>query len=265
MASMSCTLIVCLLMIALQPAPSHASPCLRFGSGWAAVQQAPHQHVIAHGLGQAGDKDFITLASQLMASLDQIFFDPIPYLAIRARNPRHPQRGQLLWGDPFGDVSHGVHRYTGSQYCTGPSTMPLHRYAAECQANAEELVESLTDTETEALYAWLLALGLSRWIDWRDAQRKRVAAFVSAAPSARNKQRQWQNDRLPLVLAGYAHCMEAADLLTEASRLQPGSSYRAMAAAAGLAYGRLIDQDQEWPDWPWGDPDPFDDPEFSER
>lgn len=187
------------------------------------------------------------------------------YASVRARQPRHLQCGQFLRRDPVGKISHGQLRYTGSLPPAKSPAMPLHRYAAECQANAAELAESLTAAQVAALRAWLLDQGYGRWLVWRDAQRERVAAFVAAGLAARNKQRQWQNDRLPLALAGYAHCMEAADLLTEAARLQAGCSYRAMSAAAGLAYGRLVYLDQQWPNWPWDDPDPFDDPTFVHR
>lgn len=136
--------------------------------------------------------------------------------------------------------------------------MPLTRYASECRALAEEAAQMPSEAEIATLREQLRALGLSGWLAWRQAHAERVASFVSAAPAARKTRRQWQNDRLLLVLAAYQYCQGAADLLSAAERLRPGCSYRQMAAEAGLAHDRL--QSQDWLDWPWDDPDPFDDP-----
>lgn len=138
--------------------------------------------------------------------------------------------------------------------------MPLHNYAAQCRNLADELVDSLSDTQIQALRGLLFSLGARNWLDWRAAHAERVASFVSATPSARRKQPLPANDLLLLTLAAYQHCCEAADLLVAACQLQPGGSYRHMAAQAGLSW-RMLEQ-ADWPDWPWTEPDPFDDSGF---
>ena len=135
--------------------------------------------------------------------------------------------------------------------------MPLTRYANECRGLAEEIVESLTTRDTHALRDQVRELGMRGWVAWRATNTARVASYVAATPSARSKQRQYQTDRQLLALAAYAHCHEAADLLTAAARLQPGCSYRRMAADAGIQAERL-QWEQDWTDWPWEGPDPFD-------
>lgn len=71
------------------------------------------------------------------------------------------------------------------------------------------------------------------------------------------------NDHLLLTLAAYQHCCEASDFLAAASRLQSDASYRQMAAEAGLTRRSL--EEEEWPDWPWAEPDPFFDQKFWQR
>lgn len=135
--------------------------------------------------------------------------------------------------------------------------MSLARYESECRGLAEEAAQSLSEDDVANLREQVRALGLVPWLDWRAVNAERVASFVAATPSARNTQRQFQTDRLLLALAAYAHCHEAADLLTAASRLNPGGSYRRMAAEAGTEAARLSES-PAWEDWPFEGPDPFD-------
>lgn len=141
--------------------------------------------------------------------------------------------------------------------------MPLQRYSEESFGIAQELADSLDDEQIAALRDLLLSLGGRRWLDWRATHTERVASFVSAAPAARAKRKLPPSDRLLLSLAAYQCCVDAGELLHQAAQLRPGGSYRQMTAVAGMAYQRMTDEARRaMPEWPWGDPDPFDDPGF---
>lgn len=141
--------------------------------------------------------------------------------------------------------------------------MSLDGYAANARAIAQE-IDVLDDAQIDELRALLLRLGLRGWWRWQHTHAEQIAKFVAAAPSARQKLRLLPSDRLLLLLGAYQHCHGAADFLERAERLRSGVSYRKMTAEAGQLY-RELQGIQNWPDWPWDAPDPFDDEEFRRR
>lgn len=135
--------------------------------------------------------------------------------------------------------------------------MALGKYAAECEALADELRESLGEEDVAQLHELLAGRQIQEWIRWRDANINLVVDFVAASPSQR-KRKKFDGQRLLLTLAGIQHCLEAHALLTviDESFLEPGCSYREVAARAGEAYDHLFDFNV--PDWPFDEPDsPF--------
>lgn len=133
--------------------------------------------------------------------------------------------------------------------------MSLEHYADHAAALAQELIESLSETDVEALRANLSGGTLREWDCWRVSHEEDVAAFVSATPSQRARKAQWSEARLHLTLAAAQHCLEAAALLHVTDRLTPGYSYRQMASMAGRAYQDLMGR--HIPDWPFDGGSPF--------
>jgi hypothetical protein len=131
----------------------------------------------------------------------------------------------------------------------------LEGYAEHAAVLAQELIDSLSEADVEALRASLSGGTLHDWDRWRAEHEEAVAAFVSATPSQRARKTQWKEAWLHLTLAAAQHCLEAAALLRATDRLTPGYSYRQMASIAGCAYqdltGRYI------PDWPFDGDNPF--------
>ncbi len=137
--------------------------------------------------------------------------------------------------------------------------MGLGKYALACEGLADELRASLSESEVSDLHKLWAGRPVLDWIKWRQANANLVSAFVAATPSERRR-RKFKEHRLLLTMAGIQHCLEAHALLTvvDESFLDPGCSYRSMAALAGEAYDRLYDFDI--PDWPFDDLDsPFPD------
>lgn len=135
--------------------------------------------------------------------------------------------------------------------------MGLSKYVMACEGLAQELRDSLTEAEISELYNLLQGLPLADWIKLRLTHQKSVSAFVRATPTQR-KGAKFRKDRLILTLAGIQHCLEAHAMLSvvNESFLEPGCSYRDMAARAGDAYERLFDF--AVPDWPFDELDsPF--------
>lgn len=130
--------------------------------------------------------------------------------------------------------------------------MGLSKYALECEGFAEELRESLSESELSELHKLLDGRALIDGFRWRGANAALVSAFVGATPSQR-RNKKFREQRLLLTMAGIQHCLEAHALLTvlDDPLLSPGGSYRGMAAVAGKAYDRLYDF--EIPDWPFDD------------
>ena len=129
--------------------------------------------------------------------------------------------------------------------------MPLSRYASECERIAKELANYLSDEDHSLLRETLSQqYGWADFFRWRRKKTQTVSAIVAAAPAARAKilGRYASDERRLLVLAAIQHCVEAADLLVQIERLQPGISYRDMAAAAGEVSVRLqITTASYWP------------------
>jgi hypothetical protein len=130
--------------------------------------------------------------------------------------------------------------------------MAFSSYALECEGLADELRESLSESELSELHELLAGRPVIDWIRWRTANAALISAFVGATPSQRKK-KMFREQRLLLTMAGIQHCLEAEALLTvlDDPLLSPGNSYRGMAAVAGDAYQRLYDF--EIPDWPFDD------------
>lgn len=123
---------------------------------------------------------------------------------------------------------------------------------------------SLQPDEIKNLHSTLAGRRVIDWLKWRDENEKLIVAFVASTPSKRRKSKHFQAQKLLLTLAGIQHCMEAYALLKAVNNnyLEPGLSYRGMAAAAGLAYQQLFDVDI--PYWPFEETEsPFiDDPSY---
>ncbi len=135
--------------------------------------------------------------------------------------------------------------------------MGLGKYALECEGLANELRESLTEAEVSELHELLEGCTLQDWARVRDANHSLISAFVCATPTQR-RAKKFAKDKLVLTMAAIQHCLEAHALLTvvDESSLEPGCSYRDMAAQAGDAFDRLYDF--AIPDWPFDELDsPF--------
>lgn len=136
--------------------------------------------------------------------------------------------------------------------------MSLQVYSEQCFGMAQEFSESLQNEEVDALREWLRRSGAEAWREWRGVHAQHAEQFVAAGPAQRARRRLSPSDRLLLTLGAYQCCVEAGELLHQAAQLQPGGSYRAMAATAAQAYRRLHDKERrQLPMWPWGYPNPF--------
>lgn len=135
--------------------------------------------------------------------------------------------------------------------------MRLDRYAHMCGAIASELAESLTTEDVTRLKADLDGETAYAWMAWRTQNEQRVAAFVAASPSERQRRKAWRQDRLRLTLAAIQHSLEGHAVLDAVEReaLEPGDPYRKVASRAGLAYSRIFGADI--PDWPFDNDSPF--------
>jgi len=137
--------------------------------------------------------------------------------------------------------------------------MSLHRYAAECTVLRTELIESLTASQIELLRQDISTLGEREWKLWFLKNLGTVKQYVLATPSKRQKTKGWQDPHLKrqLVFGGILYLTHAEYFLNriEAYDLQPGQSYRDMAAAAGWAYWDV--RFQKGNNWPFDDQSPF--------
>jgi hypothetical protein len=128
--------------------------------------------------------------------------------------------------------------------------MSLGRYAMECEGLADELRDSLTEAEVVELHRLLSGRSVNEWVRWRCANSKRVSSLVAATPGQRKAPRL-RKDKLFLTMAGIQHCLEAQAILraVDGHFLEPGGSYREMAARAGEAYDQMYEF--EIPNWPF--------------
>ncbi len=137
--------------------------------------------------------------------------------------------------------------------------MGLENYAAVCDEFLSELRESLTEEDIDELQSDCAALGSMAWYQWEKKNFEEVALYVLATPSARKKKKAWQENphRRRLVLAAIHHVYRARAILSSLLEynLQPGPSYREMAASAGLAYLYTVFSDI--PQWPFPGKSPF--------
>ncbi|MEW5804068.1 MAG: hypothetical protein AB1847_18390 [bacterium] len=137
--------------------------------------------------------------------------------------------------------------------------MSLSSYVEACKQFEWELKGSLTTEEINELRKDCAALGHDGWEAWEAANYHIIVEFVAAAPSSRTKKKSWKDPVLKrrLVLGAIYHVQRACHLLTgiHENFLEPGPSYRDMAAKAGRVYleifGAII------PDWPFDEPNPF--------
>ena len=122
--------------------------------------------------------------------------------------------------------------------------MGLSKYALACAELAEELRDSLTESEVSDLHRLLAGRPLLDWFRWRDANAAIISAFVTATPAQR-RARKFKELRLLLTMAGIQHCLEAHAFLAvvDESFLEPGCSYRSMAGRAGNAYHAIRSHD----------------------
>lgn len=128
--------------------------------------------------------------------------------------------------------------------------MGLGKYAVACDDLANELRNTLTDTDIAELHRMFQGHSVSYWGGLRMTHQDLISRFVGSTPSQRNG-RRFRENKLFLTMAGIQHCREAEAILTElnSSFLEPGGSYRDMAARAGEAYVRLLCFDI--PVWPF--------------
>jgi len=136
--------------------------------------------------------------------------------------------------------------------------MSIGRYASECKALGDELVESLTKDEILELHHLMTGMTIREWVRFRVQQQPLVKAFVAATPSKRKKRAVWQPHRLMLTLAAVHHCYEANIVLFHAGRLRPAGSYRDMAAFAGELYKDVTTEGYDYWPWQYYCDDPFD-------
>lgn len=138
--------------------------------------------------------------------------------------------------------------------------MTLYTYTSKCTEFAEELADALTIADIDALRADCAAIGLRGWYGWLNSSAQTVSAFVASTPSQRRKKKAWQDQplrrRLVLGAIWYVNCGHRLLDMIDEYRLEPGGSYRDTAARAGDAYVELVYN--RIPDWPFDDPNPFD-------
>ena len=136
----------------------------------------------------------------------------------------------------------------------------FYKYVQECERLAEELKESLSSADIDELRKACKALGLRGWDDWFFDNLGVISAFMAAAPSEREKRREWQESILKrrLVLASIQQLTRASNLLAgiHSHGLSPGQSYRQMASKAADAYLDIFLK-QPASDWPFDELDPF--------
>lgn len=138
--------------------------------------------------------------------------------------------------------------------------MSLGNYVSACRNLIWELKNSLSSEDIQALAADYAALLSKEWVHWLDENDAHLHAFVIATPAARRAKRAWQAPvmRRRLTLAAIFHLQQAEIVLNTVfeMNLEPGGSYRGMAAAAGEAYNRIV-FDSEVPLWPFEDEFPL--------
>jgi hypothetical protein len=135
----------------------------------------------------------------------------------------------------------------------------VDKYAQQAAAQAEELVESLTEDEIQFLRERFEAATLQGWRTWQEEAADDVRAFVRATPAQRRRRKRW-GEAFPLLThAAYLHCARAHAMLLAVSQhdLTPGGSYRAAAARAGDAYQTAMAAECDFPEWPWDGESPI--------
>ncbi|OPX57040.1 hypothetical protein [Oceanospirillum multiglobuliferum] len=132
----------------------------------------------------------------------------------------------------------------------------LDKYEKDAAAMAEELSESLDESEIEILRAVFETTAPEDWLQWKAHRAADVVAFVQATPSQRRKKVRWKEEYPFYAYAGYLHCVKAYALLRALSRynLSPGGSFRRVVADAGLVYDHAADLELQITCWPWENP-----------
>jgi hypothetical protein len=112
----------------------------------------------------------------------------------------------------------------------------FYKYAGTCNEFEQELKQSLTRENINALRNDCSELGIHNWFEWMRKNDDVIAKFLSSPPSARKK-KAWQTDPLKsrLVFAAIQYVKNGRNLLEGIDDLvvHHGCSYREMAAKAG--------------------------------
>jgi hypothetical protein len=137
--------------------------------------------------------------------------------------------------------------------------MSLALYAAKCDDILQELLESLSDADIEALRTDCATLGVDGLKHWGGDNLELIEQYVRATPSQRNRKKEWQKPvlRRRLVLTGIHYVTFAKKLLAgiDEYMLYPGLSYRDTAANAGRAFHSIFQGGVD--PWPFSGDDPF--------
>lgn len=138
--------------------------------------------------------------------------------------------------------------------------MSLDKYMYWASAIAEELGESLSSEDADALKDDLRAMGERAWEAWAAENHKAVSSFLTSTNAQRAKRKAWADPilRRRLSLAAHHEARLAAAVLSAAEQLAPGPSYRDMAGYAASFAQRILlraiwvwpfDSEPPWPHW----------------
>ncbi len=130
----------------------------------------------------------------------------------------------------------------------------ISKYVSQTNYLKTELIESLSETEVNALREDCASLGLKKWTAWFVDNLSEIQAFVAAAPSRKESLRKWKDQELKtrLILGGVRFLNGAQNLMTQIDGFS-ADSYRRTACDAGFAYLEMRYGEKQ-PDWPvdWG-------------
>ena len=133
----------------------------------------------------------------------------------------------------------------------------VYKYAAKAKALAKETVGDLTDKQVTSLQSELSEMGLLAWRQWRESHSQDIYEYMAATPSQRQKKKSWQYKQAKLAFAAYWDYQFASQFLSalDDPGLQPGGSYRQVAADAAQVYQTLRKNSLDA--WPFSLPYPF--------
>lgn len=112
--------------------------------------------------------------------------------------------------------------------------MPLHKYAQQAGALAQEAIALLDAAQAERVRAWLAGGPYERWLAWKTEQANVIAGFVLSTPAERKRKYQKHPDYPLIVYAAYEEYWNAQALLRLLAehRVEPGLGYRSVAYEA---------------------------------